>query len=207
MHQKLSQNVRSNFKENRVLHTELFIVNKAGLLKRIVLKRRLKASTSTNDWSWSRISFNLTAETIADSGSPLEYPHVPEGLSKGACVLCVWTNLTLQKAGRCRKQLWVWVTEETQGRAGRLGFHLLRALVMKKPGGLMAQCCPRISSIVSLYFILLAFRCLWVLPNLQLSVPVWFKFTWSAPGSFAERLKFTKLETVYFPKNPFLFRS
>lgn len=48
---KVIQNVSSKFKENRALHKELFIVNQTGLLKRIVLKRRLKACTiaSTND--------------------------------------------------------------------------------------------------------------------------------------------------------------
>lgn len=42
MHQKLSQNVSSNFKKNRALHKELLILNKIGLLKKRVLKRRLK---------------------------------------------------------------------------------------------------------------------------------------------------------------------
>lgn len=207
---KVIQNVSSKFKENRALHKELFIVNQTGLLKRIVLKRRLRACTiaSTNDWSWSCISFNLIAETIAVSALLLEYPHVPEGLSKAVCVLCIWTNPTLQEAGRCGKQLWVWVTDETQGKAGGLSFHLLRTLAMKKPGGLMAQCSLRSFSIMSLYFILLAFRCLWVVPDLLLSIPVWFKFTWSVPGSFTERLKPTKLEALFiFKKNPFLFRS
>lgn len=41
----------------------------------------------------------------------------------------------------------LWVTDETQDCAGRLGFYLLRALAMEKPGDLMAQCCLRGSSI------------------------------------------------------------